>query len=159
MDLPRPFDEAFLSEVLYEPSVLCLDRIEEIDVERSRIVCRMPTSADLPLTNAQRVSKQHPRHVSGGLMVHVTGMLGFVHAWHLEGIRASEGWTGYGTHMSKVVFRKLATVDAPLLCACVQKRIRRGPSRRFAIYEFEFTQNGDVVYESEQSAMWMKIAD
>ena len=155
--LPAPFDDAFLADLPYDPSVLFLDAIEAIDREASKIVCRMPTAGELPLTAAQRAhDTHHPRHVSGGLLVHVTGMLGFVHAYHLEGLRHADGWIGYGTHIRNAVFRKLVAPGAPLSFACTQTAIRRGARRRFATYRFEVRHEGELAYESEQSAMWVR---
>ena len=157
MDVPAPFEPAFLDDLPYDPEVLFLDRIESLDREQSRIVCRMPTDRPLPLTGSQRVHDvRHPRHVAGGLMVHVTGMLGFVHAYHLEGLRHAEGWVGYGTHIQKAVFRKLVPPGSPMLCACTQIKIRRGKDRFFSTYRFEFHHESELVYESEQSAMWVR---
>jgi hypothetical protein len=152
-----PFEAAFLDDLPYDPSALFLDGIEELDRETSRIVCRMPTHDALPLTIAQRAHDvRHPRHVSGGLLVHVTGMLGFVHAYHLEELRHRDGWIGYGTHIQKAVFRKLVPPGSPISCACRQTRIRRGKRRIFSTYRFELTHEGELAYESEQSAMWMR---
>ena len=157
---PAPLSPELLADLPYDPSALFLDRIESLDEATSSIVCRMPTDVPLPLTASQRAHDvRHPRHVSGGLQVHVTGMLGFVHAYHLEGLRHAEGWIGYGTHISRAVFRKLVPPGEPLLCACTQLKIRRGASRRFATYRFLFTHQGDVAYESEQSAMWLKTEE
>jgi hypothetical protein len=42
----------------------------------------MATTAHLPLTRDQRVdADRHPRHASGGLIIHATGMVGFAHAY------------------------------------------------------------------------------
>lgn len=154
---PTPFDAAFLADLPYDPSVLFLVAIEDLDRDGSRIVCRMPTDRELPLTAAQRAhDTHHPRHVSGGLLVHVTGMLGFVHAYHLEGLRHADGWIGYGTHIRNAVFRKLVPPGNAISCACTQTAIRRGARR--PTYRFELRHEGVLAYESEQSAMWVKTA-
>lgn len=78
---PWSFDEAFLADLPYSPEVLFFDAILAIDADKRSVVCRMPTHADLPITRSQRAHpKRHPRHVAGAVMVHATGMLGFVHA-------------------------------------------------------------------------------
>jgi hypothetical protein len=157
MSLPGAFDPRFLDDLPYDPEALFLDRIESIDEARSEVVCRMPTDRPLPLTASQRAHDvRHPRHVAGALMVHVTGMLGFVHAYHLEGLRHAEGWVGFGTHIHKATFRKLVPPGNPLLCACRQVKVRRGKDRLFATYAFAFRHEGELAYESEQSAMWLK---
>lgn len=157
MITPAPFDQAFLDELLYDPSVLMLDRIEELDVEAKRIVCRWPTDRPMPLTDAQRVCGQlHPRHVSGGVMVHVTAMLGFAHVYYLHGLRRSDGWTGYGTNIHRAAFRKLVEPGLPLICSCTELRARRMPGRMYCTYRYEFRHDGALAYESEQSAMWLR---
>jgi len=87
-----PLEPEFVADCPYGPGGLLLDEVLTIDVEKSRVVARMPTHDDLPLTREQRVHPlYHPRHVSGGLMVHMTGMVGFVHAYYVFGIRHGEG--------------------------------------------------------------------
>lgn len=158
MSYPAPFEPAFLADIPYDPSVLFLDRIESVDREASRIVCRMPTLQPMPFTDHQRVHPaKHPRHVGGAVMVQVTANLGFVHAYHLEGLRHAEGWIGYGAIIEKARFRKLVQPGEPMFCSITQKRARRGKGRLYSVYRFEFRHEGDVAYESEQSAMWLKI--
>jgi hypothetical protein len=40
-------------------------------------------------------------------------MLGFVHAYHVVGLRHRAGWIGYGTHLHSAVFRKLVEPGGP----------------------------------------------
>jgi len=158
MQCPYDFDKGFLDDLAYEPRALLLDRIEEYDKPGRRIVCRMPTDVPIPFTDAQRVHpERHPRHVSGAAMVHVTGMLGFVQVYYMHGLRHGEGWTGYGTHVHKAVFRKLVPPGQPLFCSCREIRARFMGKRVFITYEFEYRHEGDVAYESKQSAMWIKV--
>jgi hypothetical protein len=153
---PCSFDEAFLADLPYAPDVLFLDQILELDAEKRLVVCRMPTDRDLPLTTSQRVHPvRHPRHVAGAVMVHATGMLGFVHAYYLLGLRHHEGWIGYGTHIHRVVFRKLVTPGAPIIAKCTSTRQRLGKERHMVRYSFEFTHEGQVCYEGDQTAVWM----
>ncbi len=155
---PTPFAPEFLDDLPYDPQVLFFDRIESIDREASSVTCRMPTTQPMPFTDHQRVHPvRHPRHVGGAVMIQATGNLGFVHAWHLEGLRHRDGWIGFGTHIRSAVFRKLVTPGAPMLCTCKQVKVRRGKSRVFSIYKFEFRHEGDLAYESEQAAMWLKV--
>ena len=75
----------------------------------------MPTHERLPFTALQRAHpERHPRHVSGAVMVHVTAMLGFAHAYFLLGLRHAEGWIGYGTHIESARYGRLATIGPPL---------------------------------------------
>jgi 3-hydroxymyristoyl/3-hydroxydecanoyl-(acyl carrier protein) dehydratase len=159
-DMPRPFDEAFLADLPYDPEVLMFDEILDIDETDNRVVCRMPTDRPLPFTISQRAHPiRHPRHVAGGTLVHASGMLGFVHAYYLHGLRHADGWIGYGTHIYQVVFRKLVPPGEPIIASCKEIRARRGATRQFVKYTFEFHHEGDLCYQGEQSAMWTKITE
>ena len=155
---PCRFEQAFLDDLPYDPEVLFLDELLEIDAERSLVRCRMPTDVPLPLTGSQRAHPvRHPSHVAGAVMVHATGMLGFVHAYYLLGLRHNAGWVGYGTHIHRVVFRKLVSPGAPIDATCIATRIRSGKTRHVVRYSFEFRHEGDVCYEGDQSAVWMLV--
>jgi hypothetical protein len=151
-------DPAFVADCPYSPEGLLIDDILEVDVERSLVRARMPTSELLPLTRTQRVHPvRHPQHVSGGLMVHMTGMLGFVHAYWVFGLRHAEGWTGYGGRIHHAGFKNLGVIGPPLELKGWCTSHRRNASRIVARYSFEFTQEGKLVYEGDQTAMWMKV--
>jgi 3-hydroxymyristoyl/3-hydroxydecanoyl-(acyl carrier protein) dehydratase len=142
----------------YDPDVLLFDRILSCDSELDQVRCRWTTSREQPITRSQRNHPaRHPAHVSGALMVHASGMLGWIHAYHLLGLRHHEGWIGYGTHMDKVQFRKLVPPGEIIEATCTAKRKRIGQVRHFVRYVFEFRHDGDLCYQSEQSAMWMRI--
>jgi len=159
-DTPCDFDPAFLADLPYSPEVLFFDRLLELDPEKKLVRCRMPTDVPLPLTESQRVHPvRHPKHVAGAVMVHATGMLGFVHAYYLLGLRHHEGWIGYGTHLHRAVFRKLVPPGTPIEGTCRAVRERIGKVRHFVRYAFEFTHEGQLCYESEQSAVWLKVDD
>lgn len=154
------FEQPFLDDCPYDPEVLFLDRLEEIDPVASVVRCRMPTNDRLPLTRSQRAHPvRHPRHVAGAIMVHATGMLGFVHAYYLLGLRHAEGWVGYGTHLHEAVFRKLVSPGDPIDAKCTAVRARLGRDRHFVRYAFELRHEGQVCYESQQSAVWLKTGE
>jgi len=159
--LPAPgsrFDAAFLDDLPYSPEVLFFDRILEIDPDRSMVRCSMPTDVPLPLTSSQRAHPvRHPSHVAGAVTVHATGMIGFVHAYYLLGVRHAEGWIGYGTHIHRVVFRKLVTPGSPIEATCVATKKRIGKTRHFLRYSFEFRHEGAICYEGDQSAIWINV--
>ncbi len=135
-----------------------IDEVISIDHEAHRVVARMPTHDELPLTREQRAHPVfHPRHVSGGLMVHMTGMVAFVHSYYVLGLRHSEGWVGYGGAINKARFKALARPGPPLLLECVAKQMRRTPKQVLARYDLRFTQEDVLVYEGDQTALWMKI--
>src|SRR4051812_15250195 len=140
-------DPEFLADLPYDPEVLFFDELLEIDREKGLVRCRMPTDRPMPFTSSQRAhAVQHPSHVAGAVMVHATGMLGFVHAYHVLGLRHRDGWIGYGTHIHRVVFRKLVTPGAPIEAVCQATRSRIGKVRHLIRYRFEFRHEGDLCY-------------
>lgn len=152
-------DPAFLADLPYDPSVLFFDELTSIEADGDVLRCRMPTAQALPITSAQRAHPvRHPQHVAGAVMVHATGMLGFVHAYYVLGLRHHQGWIGYGTHIHRVVFRKLVVPGpAPIEATLKITKKRIGKARCFLRYEFEFLHEGQVCYEGDQSAMWLKV--
>lgn len=159
-----PLDPAFAADCPYGPGGLLLDEVLEVDQGTGRVVARMPTFDELPLTREQRAHPvRHPRHVSGGLMVHMTGMIAFVHAYYVLGLRHADGWIGYGGRIHGARFRALAAPGEPLVLACTPKHVRRAERQILARYDFAFTQPGAgggaprLVYEGDQTALWMRV--
>lgn len=153
-----PLDPAFVQDCLYETGGLLIDEILEIDREGQRVRARMPTHDALPITEHQRVVPNlHPRHISGGLIVHMTGVMGFVHFYYVMGLRTGDGWTGYGVRIQNARFHALAEPSEPLILDCVAKRTRRIGDKINVRYAFQFHQADRLVFESEQSAMWLQI--
>jgi hypothetical protein len=151
-------DPAFVDDSPYGPDALMFDQIVSIEPERGYVCALMPTHAELPLTREQRVHpKKHPQHVAGGLMVHVTGMLGLVHAYYILGLRHRDGWIGYGAKINSARFHNIAKIGAPLKLECTGTVLRRGSARIFCRYTFRFTQEDKLVYEGDQAAMWMFV--
>lgn len=151
-------DPAFVADCPYEPSALLIDEIVAIDREASSIVARMATTAELPLTRDQRVDPvRHPRHVSGGLMIHATGILGFAHAYYVLDLRHAEGWTGYGTHIHDGRFRRMGKIGQPMELACKATSVRKIRGALVARYEFRFRQSDELVYEGEHSAIFTRV--
>ena len=119
----------------------------------------MSTHEDLPLTRYQRAHPvRHPRHVSGGFMVHLTGMLGFMHTYYVLGLRHADGWIGYGGRIYDARFAALAKMGPPLDLELRATKIRKRESQVFGRYEFRFTQEGTLIYSGDQAAMWMKVS-
>lgn len=153
-----PLDPAFVADCPYLEGGLLLDEILEIDREQSAIKARMPTHDDLPLTREQRAHDvRHPRHVSGGLMVHMTGMVAFAHSYYVLGMRHADGWIGYGVRIHNARFHRLVRPGPPLELSCRATRIRKQPASVFARYTFAFEQEGALVYEGDQTAMWNRL--
>lgn len=155
-----PLDPAFVADCPYGPDALFLDEILEVNRETGRVVARMPSHEELPLTRSQRVHPvKHPRHVNGGLMVHMTGMLGFVHAYYVLDLRHADGWIGYGAKIHEARFVALAKPGTPLTLMAEAVRTRRMNDNILARYRFQFHQGETLVYESEQSAMWIRVTE
>ncbi|MEZ4295300.1 MAG: hypothetical protein R3B70_10025 [Polyangiaceae bacterium] len=152
-------DADFMADLPYDPSVMFFDELSSIERDGDVVRCRMPTDREMPITSAQRAHPvRHPRHVAGAVMVHATGMLGFVHAYYVLGLRHREGWIGYGTHIHRVVFRKLVQPGPhPIEATCTIAKKRIGAARCFLRYAFEFRHEGQICYEGDQSAMWIKV--
>jgi hypothetical protein len=156
--VPVALDPAFLADCPYAPEGLLLDEILEVDRGRSLLVARMATPEDLPLTRHQRTHPiRHPRHLNGGLIVHLTGMVGFAHAHYVLDLRHREGWIGYGARIHRARFGRLAVTGVPLLLRGWATQVRRGPDRIVARYRFEFLQEAELVYEGDQTAMWTRV--
>jgi hypothetical protein len=150
-------DPAFVADCPYAPEAILFDEVLEVDREGGRVLARMPTHDALPLTALQRAHpERHPRHVSGAVMVHVTGMLGFAHAYFVLGLRHADGWIGYGTHIHSARYGRLATIGPPLVLECRATRVRSIRGSVYVRYAFRFEQEGEVVYESDQGAVWRR---
>lgn len=153
-----PLDPDFIADCSYGPGGILIDEILLVDAENQRVAARMPTSADLPLTREQRAHPlYHPRHVSGGLMVHMTGMIATVHAYYVLGLRHKEGWVGYGAKINSARFKALAPPGEPLVLECVAKQLRQTPKSVLARYDFVFKQGDTRIYEGDQTALWTKV--
>lgn len=153
-------DPQFVADCPYGPEAICIDEILEIDREAGLVRARMPTHPDLPLTRHQRAHPlRHPRHVSGGLMVHLTGILGFMHTYYVLGLHHADGWIGYGGRIYSARFAALATMGPPLDLELRATKIRKRQAQVFARYEFRFTQAETLVYEGDQAAMWMRVTE
>jgi hypothetical protein len=156
---PCAFDADFLADCPYDPEVLLLDELLEVDRERSLVRCRMVTDLPLPLTSSQRAHPvHHPRHIAGGLIVHATASLGFVHAYYVLGLRHHEGWIGYGTHIHKASFRRLISPGEEVEATCVATRVRLGETRHIVRYTFELRSSDGRCYHGDQSAIWVRTS-
>jgi hypothetical protein len=153
-----PLDQDFLDDCPYQPEAVLLDEIVQIDAQKGLVRARMPVRADLPLTRFQRVDPvRYPHHVNGGVLVHLTGILGFVHAYYVLGLRFREGWVGVGALINKARYPNMAHVGRPLDLQLTATDIREGKTRKVVTYDFLFLQNEKPVYTSNQTAIWMRI--
>lgn len=154
-----PIDPGFVADCPYGPDGQLLDSIVAVDRDASTIVATMATRADLPLTRDQRAHpERHPHHVSGALMIHATGILGFAHAYFVLDLRHADGWIGYGTHIHAARFRRMGRIGPPMQLACAATSVRRIKGSILARYAFRFEQDGDLIYEGDQSALWSRVS-
>lgn len=157
---PCPFGPDLLDDALYDPSVFLLDQLLELDPGRSLVRCLIATDPPDAFTAAQRVDPvRHPAHVAGAALIQATASLGFVHAYYLLGLRSRDGWSGYGTHIHKAVFRKLVSPGTPIEATCTATRVRPGPDRYVVRYRFDFRAEGARCYEGDQTAFWFRASD
>ena len=152
-------DPRFVADCPYAAEAILFDEIVELDRDAGRLVARMPTHERLPLTDLQRADPvKHPRHVSGALMVHLTAMLGFAHAYFVLCLRHADGWIGYGTHIHAARYGRLARIGPPLVLECRATQVRRIRGSIYVRYAFRFDQEAALVYESDQGAVWRRAA-
>ena len=155
-----PIEQAFIDDCPYAPGGMLLDEVLVVDREKSLVRVRMPTHDDLPITREQRVHPlKHPRHVSGGLMVHMTGMAGFVHAYYVFDLRHADGWIGYGGRIHDARYKSLSLPGVPIEIEGQTTKVRRGSKRIVARYDLRFYQGSSLVYVGDQTAMWLKIEE
>lgn len=148
--------QRFLDTFMYGEEAFLIDEITSLDAGAGRIEARMDTRRPLPFAAAQRVGPHHPGHVSGAEIIMVTGSLGCMHAWFFHGCRWDEGWVGFGSRIHRGDFKRLARLGPPLLLESRETRSRVGARRVVLRYEFLFTQQGEVVYHGDQSAMFVR---
>lgn len=153
-------DPAMVADCPYLPEGQLIDDVLEVDMAKSLVVCRMPTHKDLPITRTQRVHPvRHPPHVSGGLMVHATGVVGHAHAYLVLGLRHMEGWLGFGARIHNARFHSVGHLGPPLILKGWATSVRQGSTRVLARYSFEFLQEGRLVYEGDQTALWTRVGN
>lgn len=152
--MPLPPD--FHRECLYAPDQWYVHDLLALDADAGHVRARVDTTRLGPLVDAQVVSPGHPRHVPGAVMVQITGTLGNLHAVYALGLRMSEGWSGFGTHVRGARFPSLGRIGPPMEVELRVKRHRRLRGRHFVDYAFRYEQEGREVYHSEQAAIWFQ---
>ncbi len=145
----------FADQCLYGPECWFVDAVEQLDDTCVRV--RTDSTKLGPFVDAQVVRRGHPKHVPGAVMVQLTGTLGSLHTVYVLGLKDH---VGYGTHIKGARFPSLGRIGPPLWAELRCTRIRRLRGRVFGEYAFEFWQFSEagerqVIYQSEQSAIWM----
>ena len=147
----------FLDTYFYDRTAFLIDEVRRIDAEANEVEAVMDTTRHLPYGSLQRGDPAlHPRHVSGPELVMVTANLGSLHAYFVHGCRWDAGWVGYGNRIHRADFKRLARVGPPVVLHSREVRSRLGPARLVSRYLFRFEQEGEVVYQAEQTAQFLK---
>ena len=161
--IPGPQDpsemEEFLSTFLYDDASFLIDEIVSLDRARSEIVARLDTTRPFPYVTHQRSGPGHPAHLSVGELIMATAHMGSLHGWFYHGLRWADGWVGYGNRIHRADFKALALIGPSLTLRSREIASRRGAQRIVARFEFEFSQNGQMVYYGDQTAMFLKSGD
>jgi len=146
----------FVDECLYTPERWFLHDVTEIDVEGQRVVAVLDTTKLETMVQTQRPWPGHDPHVPGAVMVQITGTLGNLHAVYVLGLRLTEGWFGFGTHIKQARFPTLGRIGPPVICTAHAQRVRSVRGTTFVDYDFHYTQEGQSIYESKQMAAWIR---
>jgi hypothetical protein len=154
--MPLPPD--FADESLYTEDHWYLHDLVEVDAEAGLVVATMDTTRLGHTVDAQVERPGHPKHVPGAVMVQVTATLGNLHAVYALGLRPSEGWVGFGTHIKDARFPSLGVIGPAVTCRAEAGRVRTVRGTRFVEYRFTYTQDGRTIYSSTQLAGWRRGA-
>jgi len=147
----------FVATFLYSSEAFLVDEVTSVDREQGVVEARMDTTRALPVSRFQTGDALvHPRHVSAPDLLLLTGNLGCLHAYFLHQCRWDEGWVGFGNRIHRADFKRLVTIGPPLLLHSRETRVRQGPKRVVLRYEFRFSQDGQLAYFGDQSAMFVK---
>ncbi len=149
-----PIPDDFEAECLYTPDAWFLQDVQ-FEPEQRRVVGHCDTTRLGPLVDAQREWPGHPRHLPGAVAIQITGILGQLYAVYLLDMRATDGWVGFGTHIHHARFRNLGRIGPPLRCSATLLRKRTLGGTVFTRFAFLYTQEGEEVYRSEQTAAWV----
>jgi len=152
LDIPADWKTQFVRESLYAPDAWFIDELLLLDEVSGVIRARTDTTRLGFLVDAQRDVPGHAKHLPGAIAIQITGTLGQLHATFLQNLRPSDGWVGFGTHLRMARFPRMGTIGPPLEVEATVTRSRVIRGTIFNDYRFAFTQEGHLVYESEQTA-------
>jgi hypothetical protein len=146
----------FERESLYTPDAWFVHRVLEVDAEGRRLVAELDTDRIGFLVDAQREVAGHPKHLPAAIAIQLTGTLGQLFAVYALGLRPTQGWHGFGTHIHKARFLRLGEIGPVLRATVTCTRQRQVRSTWFCDFAFSLEQHGKPVYVSEQTAAWVK---
>lgn len=148
--------QRFIDTFLYEPDALLVDEILRVDADARALEALLDSTRPLPFARCQRTSALHPAHVSAAELLMATGSLGCLHAYLFHGCRWDEGWAGFGNRIHRADFKRLAVIGPPITLESTETRTRVGERRIVIRYGFRFDQEGELVYQGDQSAMFVR---
>lgn len=151
MPLPADFEEV----CLYRPDAWFLVDAE-IDVEGRRVVGTCDTTKLGQIVDAQRTWPGHPKHFPGAVAIQITGTLGQLLSNYVLGLRSTEGWVGFGTHIHDARFPKMGVIGPPVTCEGKIESVRRFRQTVFIKIAFCYTQDGEDIYVSHQTAAFFQ---
>lgn len=146
----------FAETFLYREPAFLVDELVAVDRASRAIEARLDTTRPLPFAAEQRTSPGHPAHVAAGEMLMATGSLGCLGAWLFHEVRFDDGWSGFGNRIHRADFKSLAKLGPPLVLRSRETQWRDGPKRVVIRFEFRFEQEGRLVYQGDQSAMFFR---
>jgi len=148
--MPLPPD--YKQECLYTEDAWFVHDLLEVDEDH--VLATMDTTRLGHIVAAQRTWPRHFKHVPGAVSIQVTGTLGSLHAVYGLGLRPTEGWFGFGTHIQNAKFPRMGEIGPPVTLRLDARRTRRIRGTVFADYEYTYTQDGETIYRSTQKAAW-----
>jgi len=150
--MPMPDD--FLVECLYRPNAWYVHDL--LEVSETHVLARTDTTRLGHLVDAQREWPDHPKHLPGAAVIQITGTLGQLHAVYGLGLRMTQGWVGFGTHVHGCKFGGLGTIGPAVDLRADITRTRTIRGTVFVDYTFTFTQEDRTLYTSKQAAAWRR---
>lgn len=154
-----PLPDDFETESLYTRDQWYVHDLVSLDKEAGVLRATTDTTQFGAVVAAQKPWPGHPPHVPGILMIQITGTLGNLHAVYGLGLRMTEGWVGFGTHIHDASFRNLGEIGPEIQLELKVERVKVVRGATFAKYAFRFEQAGKLLYTSKQTAVWSRHGD
>jgi hypothetical protein len=150
-----PIPPDFITECLYAPEAWFIHDVDFYPDEK-RLVGHLDTRGLETLVSAQREWPLHEKHLPGGIALQITAILAQLYGIYVLDMRATEGWVGFGTHVQDAKFPTMGRIGPPVECHLREISHRPIRSTWFTQFEFEYTQNDNTIYQSRQTAAWMR---
>jgi hypothetical protein len=159
--VPSPWPQSEMNEFLetyfYATEAFFIDEINSAHPNTGEIFATCRAHTNWIMSSRQRGRTDwHPRHISGGDLIMVTATLGSLHAYFFHSCKWKDGWIGFGSRIENAEFHKLGRVDLPLELHSKEIKQRCGAKRTLISFEFQFSQEGKLIYSSQQTALLVK---